>query len=247
MLWVNLLWIAYFVAIIAMGEFSIYSTELYHHRSLSHRHVTFDKRLAIVFQTQVALMTGIQQWVFVIVHLIHHKKVDTKDDPLAPGNLGKYGKIIMLFFSVVFYLKAAKKYAAAIAKMRKNNPNNWVDDLQDRFKYGSGGLIALLLIFKLVGDPWLGVYFWLGHFAYYLLVFGYSSSYAHRGKYDEKNPSAGCAVNSQWVNMISCGAGFHRYHHENAGRVNQAGENEIDPGYKVIKWLEKLGLATVHE
>jgi stearoyl-CoA desaturase (delta-9 desaturase) len=64
---------------------TVFASELYLHRSRSHRAITFHPVMCHFFRTWIWLTTfGVTAKMWVAVHRKHHSKSDTVEDPHSP-------------------------------------------------------------------------------------------------------------------------------------------------------------------
>lgn len=222
---------------IAVTQLGIFTTTIYLHRTLSHRAVTLRPGVLAFFRTVTWVTTGLRPREWVAVHRLHHAKSDEEGDPHSPRLLG-YAKV--QFGNAVLYKRAVARADVVNRYARDLAPDRWDRALFDHPYLGTGmGIAALCLIL----GPVNGLLAALGHAVSYLMLSAAVNAIGHlRGR----RPADNFAGNSQWLAFLTAGEGLHNNHHAvpTAARLAFA-RGEIDPGWWVIRTLERLGWATV--
>ncbi|MFP5317491.1 MAG: fatty acid desaturase [Acidimicrobiia bacterium] len=225
------------VAAALVTQLSIFTTTIYLHRVLAHRAVVLHPGVALFFRAITWITTGLVPRQWVAVHRLHHAKTDQPEDPHSPLQLG-YWKVQLT--NPYLYRKAATN-PAVLARYAKDLPGDaWDRRLFDRPFVGLGLGIGVLCV---VLGPVLGLAAAAMHTFAYLLLSGAVNAIGHTWG---RRPYDNSATNSQWLAWLTAGEGLHNNHHAvpTAGRL-AIGSREIDPGWWVIRMLERRGWATV--
>ena len=228
---------AMFVVAFAVTQIAILTTTVWLHRTLSHRAVTLKPRVTMAFRIITWITTGLRPREWVAVHRLHHAHSDEEGDPHSPRLLG-FNKV--QFGNAYLYKKTAEKPQVVARYAKDLQPDVWDVRLFDRAIPGLGlGILALCLIL----GPIHGLIAAAVHTALYLLMSGAINAIGHKWG---KRPHPNFATNSQWLALLVGGEGLHNNHHAvpTAARFAFA-KGEIDPGWYVIKLLEKFHWATV--
>ncbi len=216
---------------------AIFTTTIYLHRVLAHHAVTFRPGVRMAFRVITWVTTGLRPREWVAVHRLHHAYTDQKEDPHSPLMLG-FAKVQ---FANAYLYRITARNRAVVAKYAKDlKPDRWDRALFDRAFLGLGiGITALILLLGV----WGGLLAAVVHTVSYLLLSGAVNAVGHMWG---KRPFANSATNSQWLAWLTAGEGLHNNHHElpTAGRL-AFGRGEIDPGWWVIRGLERVGWATI--
>ena len=225
------------VVSVLVTQAAIFTTTIYLHRTLAHRAVNLRPGVAMAFRIVTWITTGLKPREWVAVHRLHHAYSDEEGDPHSPRLLG-FNKV--QFGNAYLYRRAARN-RAIVAKYAKDlKPDRWDRALFDRALVGLGVGVAALILLLGVGHGLLAA---VVHAASYLLLSAAVNAIGHLWG---KRPFANAAGNSQWLAWLTAGEGLHNNHHElpTAGRL-AFGRREIDPGWWVIRAMERLGWASV--
>jgi stearoyl-CoA desaturase (delta-9 desaturase) len=212
-------------------------TTVWMHRALSHRAMTVGPAATWVFRVFTWVTTGIRPRQWVAVHRKHHAFTDVEGDPHSPllvgfwkvqlGNVGLYRRVARDELSV-------KRYA------RDLKPDRWDRLFFDHALVGLALGVALLVV---VFGPLWGAVAAVVHTVSYLMLNAAVNAVGHRFG---SQPHDNTARNLQWLALITMGEGLHNNHHgapTSARLALQPGE--IDPGWWLVRFLERFGLATV--
>ncbi|MFN6944649.1 MAG: fatty acid desaturase [Cytophagaceae bacterium] len=176
-----------------------------------------------------------------IMHRLHHAHTDTKQDPHSPHNTGNV--LLMMWQTRNNYINIYNGHTPVDEKFTKGLPR-W--DAFDRFAHNwiarliwAGIYIALYI--------WLATEWWMFlflpiHFAmgpiqgvavnWWAHVYGYVN-------FRVNNTSK----NILPVDLVFWGEAYHNNHHRYPSRPNNAVKwFEIDPGYILMKTMDKLGI-----
>ena len=221
----------------AVTQVSLYATTVFLHRTLSHKAVTLKPGVTMAFRVIIWLTTGLRPREWVAVHRLHHAHSDEEGDPHSPRLLG-YNTV--QFGNAYLYRKVASKPAVVTKYAKDLQPDRLDRALFDHAAFGLGigiGLLCLLL------GPVHGLIAAVIHAAAYLLLSAAINAIGHMWG---KHPNDNLAGNAQWLAFLVAGEGLHNNHHAVPTAARFAfKKGEIDPGWWVIKAMEKLGWATV--
>lgn len=222
---------------IVLSEFAILLTTVWLHRALSHRALTVNRPLTVVFRVLIWMTTGIRPRQWVAVHRKHHAFTDEPGDPHSPVLEG-FAKV--QFGNVVFYRRVAKDQLTVARYARDLPPDAWDRVLFDHAVIGlSIGIGLLCLVFG-----WqIGLLAAAIHMVSYLLL---SASINAIGHTFGKQTFPVSARNSQWLALITSGEGLHNNHHAAPTSARLAlSAGEIDPAWWLIRPLAALGWVQV--
>lgn len=218
-------------------QVSLFATTIYLHRTLSHRAVTLRPSVAMAFRAIIWVTTGLLPREWVAVHRLHHAHSDEEGDPHSPRVLGFN---TVQFGNAYLYRKTADKPAVITKYAKDLQPDKWDVRLFDHALFGLGlGVLALVVLL----GPWYGLAAAALHAAAYLLLSGAINAIGHTWG---KRPHPNFATNSQILALLVAGEGLHNNHHAmpTAARFSFT-RGQIDPGWWVIKVLQKCRCATV--
>jgi stearoyl-CoA desaturase (delta-9 desaturase) len=218
---------------------SMLSTTLYLHRSLTHRGLTLAAPLRAVFAlgTATNLLADPVGWVG--LHRQHHRASDTDEDVHSP-RMG-------FFFAHAGW--ATRLTSAMQAEVRALAPDVRRDPLCKAMENpavyaGMHGAIALA-VYAAFG---LGGLLWGFYLPVLLSVHATSAvnSVCHLpafGRRDADTPDD--SRNVGWLALPTLGESWHNHHHQAPKRIRHGlGPGELDPTFAVIRLLARLGLAT---
>ncbi len=227
---------AMLIVAFAVTQLAIYITTVWLHRTLSHKAVTVRPGLTFTFRVLTWITTGLRPREWVAVHRLHHAHSDEEQDPHSPIQRGFSA---VQFGNAYLYKKALRK--PIVERYAKDlKPDAWDARCFDHAAFGLTIGIALLCV--LLG-PVHGLVAAAIHAASYLLMSAAINAIGHQFG---KRPHANLATNSWWLALLVGGEGLHNNHHAMPTAARFAfNRGEIDPGWYVIKLLEKFGWATV--
>jgi stearoyl-CoA desaturase (delta-9 desaturase) len=213
------------------------TTTVYLHRALAHRAVALAPPVAFACRVLTWVSTGIRPRQWVAVHRKHHAFTDVDGDPHSPL---LEGFATVQFANVALYRRVARD-PAAVARYARDLPSDrWDRVVFDHALLGLGVGVGLLV---LVLGPWTAVVAATFHTASYLLLNAAVNAVGHRfGRQPHPNSSR----NSQWLAWLTVGEGLHNNHHAapTSARLSFR-RGEIDPGWWVVRLLERSSLASV--
>lgn len=235
--------LALIAVVVTSYIFTIFSAELYLHRSRTHRAVTFHPVLCQFFRAWIFLTNfgvTVKQWV--AVHRKHHAKSDTVDDPHSPVIHGVWK---VLTKGTLLYRVAARDNALV-----KTYGVGIEDDWMDRNVYTPHryrGALAFLIAEVLLFGPVDGSLLWLFQVTLMpLWAAGFINGIFHCVGYrntDTKDESRNFVP---W-GILFCGAELHNNHHANPGSAKTSMRWwEFDAGWLAIRILTFFRLVTIN-
>jgi len=225
------------VAAAFVTQLAIFTTTVYLHRTLAHRAVTLRPGVTFFFRLITWITTGLRPREWVAVHRLHHAHTDEEGDPHSPRLL-TFAKV--QFGNPYLYKKAARRPAVLTRYAKDLKPDAWDVRLFDHAVFGLTigiGLLCLILG-PIHGLAAAGI-----HAVAYLLLSGAVNAVGHMWG---RRPAANLAGNSQWLAWLTAGEGLHNNHHAvpTAARLAFA-RREVDPGWWMVRLMERLGWARV--
>ena len=211
-------------------------TTVYLHRALSHRSLTLSPGAAWAFRVLTWILTGIRPRQWVAVHRRHHAFTDVEGDPHSPL---LEGFAMVQLANVVLYRRAARDPEVA-RYGRDLPPDRWDRWFFDHALVGLGlGVAALVVLF----GPLTAAVAASFHTVSYLMLNAAVNAVGHAFG---RQPHDNTARNNQWLAWLTVGEGLHNNHHAapTSARLSLAG-GEVDPGWWVVRVLERRGWATV--
>lgn len=219
------------------------ASELYLHRSRTHRAITFHPVLCHFFRIYIFLTTfGVTAKMWVAVHRKHHAKTDTVDDPHSPIIHGMW---TVLTKGVLLYRRAARN-AEVIKTYGVGIQEDWMDThlyTRHRFK---GAWCMLLLEMALFGVQH-GFYIWLFQLSVSpVWAAGFVNSLFHLVGY-RNFQTREHSRNFFPIGIIFCGAELHNNHHAVPATAKLSMRWwEFDSGWLLIRVLSFFHLVTVN-
>ena len=212
-------------------------TTIYLHRALSHRAVHLSPGVTWVFRVLTWTITGIRPRQWVAVHRKHHAFTDVEGDPHSPL---LEGFAMVQFANVALYRKVAKDRQVVERYARDLPADRWDRAL---FDHALPGLALGVVLLVVVLGPLAGAVAAVFHTATYLLLNAAVNAVGHRYG---RQPHVNTSYNSQWLAWLTVGEGLHNNHHAapTSARLS-LGRGEIDPGWWVVRLLERCGWASV--
>jgi stearoyl-CoA desaturase (delta-9 desaturase) len=220
-----------------------FATELYLHRSRTHRAVTFHPVVCQLFRMWIWLTNfGVTTRGWVAVHRKHHAKSDTVEDPHSPVIHGLW---TVLTKGTLLYRKAARD--AELVKMYGVGiKEDWMDThvyVKHRFR---GALLFLIIEVLLFGMP-NGFYIWLFQITLMpIWAAGFVNSIFHRVGYRNTN-TRDDSRNFVPIGIIFCGGELHNNHHANPACAKLSVHWwEFDAGWLVIRTMAAFRLLKIN-
>jgi stearoyl-CoA desaturase (delta-9 desaturase) len=183
------------------------------------------------------ITTGVRAREWVAVHRKHHAFTDVEGDPHSPL---LEGFATVQFGNVVLYRRVARDRMSVARYARDLPPDGWDRVLFDRAFLGLAIGIGILIV---VFGPWIGLLAAAVHTVSYLLLNAAVNAVGH---VYGRQPLANTARNAQWLAWLTSGEGLHNNHHgaPTSARFSLH-RGEVDPGWWVVRLLERRGWATV--
>src|SRR5438309_8643390 len=222
---------------LGLSQFATLVTTVYLHRTLSHRAMALTPGPTFAFRLLTWITTGIRPRQWVAVHRKHHAYTDVEGDPHSPVLLGVPA---VQFGNVALYRRVAKDEQVVTRYARDLPPDAWDRVFFDHALFGLAiGIAILCLLFGLR----LGLLAAAVHTVVYLMMSAAINALGHAYGY-QSNPNT--AHNLRWLAWLTVGEGLHNNHHAaptSAPFSFEAGE--IDPGWWVVRLLQRTGRAVV--
>lgn len=211
-------------------------TTVYLHRALSHRSLALAPGATAVFRVLTWVLTGIRPRQWVAVHRKHHASTDVEGDPHSPL---LEGFAAVQLANVVLYRRAARD-PDVLRYARDLPPDRWDRALFDHALVGLTLGVGVLVV---VLGPAVAAVAASFHAVSYLLVNAAVNAVGHRFG---RQPHDNTARNNQWLAWLTVGEGLHNNHHAAPTSARLAlARGEVDPGWWVVRLLERRGWATV--
>lgn len=224
------------VAAAIVNTIAMTSTTVYLHRAVSHKAMTLHPGVEWLFRAAIWLTTGIKPKQWAAVHRKHHAFTDQEGDPHSPVLLG-WRRVQM--GNVALYRKACADPEIIDKYARDVKDDKWDRALFGHHLVGLGSGIAILVI---VLGPASGLLAAFIHTNVYLAGNAAVNALGHH--FGKRTYDNSAATNLQWLAFFTMGEGLHNNHHAapSSPRLSHK-RGEIDPGWWVIKTLERLRLA----
>jgi stearoyl-CoA desaturase (delta-9 desaturase) len=219
------------------------ASELYLHRSRSHRAITFHPVMCHFFRIWIWLTTfGVTVKMWVAVHRKHHSKTDTVEDPHSPIIHGLW---TVLTKGVLLYRKAARD-AEVIKTYGVGIREDWMDNrlyTKHRFK---GPWCFLLVQMALFGVEH-GLYIWLFQISVSpIWAAGFINGFFHVVGY-RNFETREHSRNFFPIGIIFCGSELHNNHHAHPASAKLSMRWwEFDSGWLLIRVLAFFRLLTIN-
>lgn len=225
------------VATAIVNSIAMMSTTVYLHRAVSHKALSLHPVVSWTFRLFIWLTTGIKPAQWAAVHRKHHAFTDEEGDPHSPVLLG--WKTVQLK-NVALYREALADSTIIDRYARDVTVDKWDRVLFGHHLLGLGTGIAILMV---VLGPVGGLLAAFLHANLYLAGNAAVNALGHH--FGKRNYTNSSATNLQWLALFTMGEGLHNNHHAapSSPRLSHK-RGEIDPGWWVIRVLQRVGLAT---
>jgi stearoyl-CoA desaturase (delta-9 desaturase) len=222
---------------LAVTQVAIMVTTVYLHRGLAHRALTVNGPVAIVSRTIIWLATGMRPREWAAVHRRHHAATDTPEDPHSPAQVGFWR---VQLANAALYRRVARD-GVTVDRYARDLPADRLDRvLFDHAFLGLGtGVVLLCLVLG-----WeTGLLAAAIHAVSYLMLSGAINAVGHTAG---RRVHPNSATNVQLLAFITAGEGLHNNHHAapTSARFSLQ-RGEIDPGWWVVRLLERCKLASI--
>jgi stearoyl-CoA desaturase (delta-9 desaturase) len=228
--------------LVLMTHVTITAMSLGFHRQHTHQGVVFAKPIDYLFQTWLALTTGMSKRDWVSIHIYHHAHSDQEKDPHSPKQKG----LARIFFFGVYDYVVAKDDPEVLKIRRKIPEDRFEKILNDNPLLGPSVTAVTLTI--LFGPAWGGALALMTYAISPLFAVGGVNAIAHAWGYrnyqtTDESRNIGFLFPLNW--MI-CGELDHNNHHAHPRSASFRHRwYEFDIGWVYIVALEKLGLAKI--
>lgn len=222
---------------LAVTTVAAFASSIYLHRAMAHRALRVHPVADHVFRALIWLMVGVSRQQWVAVHRKHHTFTDVPGDPHSPRLVGFWH---VQFGNFYYYLREARRPEVVATWAPDLPPDRW-----DRAIYGRHwlGLVVGTGTLMLVLGWWQGLLASAVHGVVLALVITpLINGLAHWHGAQRFDNSA---HNIGWLAWITVGESLHNNHHANprSAKLSMA-PGEIDPGWWVIRGLERVGMVT---
>jgi stearoyl-CoA desaturase (delta-9 desaturase) len=225
------------VTAFAVTQVAVFVTTVWLHRTLAHRALALAPAPTALCRVLTWVTTGIRPRQWVAVHRRHHAYTDVPGDPHSP-KIDGFWRVQLA--NAWLYRRVARDRTNTARYARDLPADRWDRALFDHALVGLG--IGVAGLWVLLG-PFYGTIAAGVHAGSYLLLSAAINAVGHRfGR--QVHPNS--ARNSQWLAWLTAGEGLHNNHHAvptSARLALQPGE--FDPGWWVVRLLERAGLAHV--
>jgi stearoyl-CoA desaturase (delta-9 desaturase) len=227
-----------------VAQIATFATTVYLHRCQTHSAFVLSPAVDRTFRILVWITTGQRTKEWVAVHRKHHAHSDEEGDPHSPVQLG-FWKVQL--FNAYLYVKEARNPETMAKYARDIREDAWDRIL---FNHGLLGLgIGIFILYLTFGGWGCLIAVTVHILAYVGILTSCINAIGHHkvptGYQNYSRQDASNTYNYRWLAYLTGGEGLHNNHH---GQPKSAKfshlENEPDPGWKLIVWLQKMGWAT---
>jgi stearoyl-CoA desaturase (delta-9 desaturase) len=199
--------------------------------------MTISPGVTWLFRVLIWITTGIRPRQWVAVHRKHHAFTDVEGDPHSPL---LEGFPMVQFNNVGLYRRVAKDESQVARYARDLPADRWDRLFFDHALVGlSIGIGFLVVVFGWKA----GLIAAVVHTVSYLLLNAAINAIGH---FLGSQPYANTARNNQWLAFLTGGEGLHNNHHAAPTSAKFAlNRGEIDPGWWLVRLLERRGWATI--
>lgn len=227
---------------IVMAHITIVAMSLDFHRAHTHQAIKLHKSVDYAMQTWLWAITSMSKLDWVSVHIYHHAKSDTAQDPHSPKHKG----LLHVFFMGAYDYSTAK-YWPEVLKIRSRLSATPYEGFISRHLFMAP--IALSVALILLFGPVYGSIFAALNFAISpIFAVGGVNALAHAygyQNYDAKDESRNLGF-LFFLNWIIAGELDHNNHHRFPKSPSFAHRwFEFDHGFQYVKLLKFFGLAQI--
>ena len=232
-------WI-YILITLVLTQVTIAAVTIYLHRHQSHHALDLHPITSHFFRFWLWLTTGMVTKEWVAIHRKHHARVETRQDPHSPRQVG----ILKVLLEGAELYRAETKNAETMEKYGHGTPDDRVEQyVYSRFKYTGVSLMFVLdiLLFGPIGITiWAVQMMWIPFFAA-----GVINGLGHWWGY-RNYELADASRNIIPFGLIIGGEELHNNHHAFAGSARFSSKwYELDLGWSYIRCLQVFKLARV--
>jgi stearoyl-CoA desaturase (delta-9 desaturase) len=220
---------------------------VFYHRAFTHNAIRLSPWLRRFVIRSSSWVTGIDLKSWVVMHRMHHAYSDTERDPHSPAHVG--------FFRVL--PAQARSYEKVVGRLKTRDPDiqkftvgldfdvYWLhQSLLWMLPYVVHAAIAVS-VGLLFGMWWLGIAYFVGIMSHPIqgwIVNAFGHAVGSRN-FDTNDGSR----NSHWVAWIVFGEGLQNNHHAYPSSAKFSYHKwELDPGYRIARFMDKLGWLEIH-
>jgi len=230
-------WLLAVIVGLATCQVSLFLTTIYLHRNLAHRAISLAPVPTAIARVLIWISTGIRPRQWAAVHRRHHAYTDVPGDPHSPILEG-FWKVQLA--NAYLYRRYARN-PEIVSRYARDIP----EDAWDRYLFNHaivGLSIGIGILVAALGWEW-GLVAAGVHAVSYLLLNAAINAVGHSFG---RQPYDNTATNNQWLAWLTAGEGLHNNHHAAPTSAKLAfARGEMDPGWWVVRGLEKLRWAKV--
>ena len=237
---IDLPWWGYALVALALTHITIAAVTIYLHRHQAHRALDLHPVASHFFRFWLWLTTGMVTKEWAAIHRKHHAKVETKDDPHSPQQVG----IRKVLFEGTELYRAEAKNRETLEKYGHGTPDDWIERNLYTPHTGKGIFLMLALDVLLFGA--IGLTLWAVQMAWIpFFAAGVINGVGHYWGYRNYEVADASTNIVPWGILIG-GEELHNNHHTFASSAKLSSKWwEFDIGWLYIRVLETLGLARV--
>lgn len=223
------------------------AVSIYLHRNLTHKAIELEPGPFLFFRFIIWFITGMKPAEWKVVHLSHHQApADSPNDPHSPKNEGWWR---IVFFGVLYYVKATKTLEKEIAIESLKT-----DDILDSDILKRVGIILNLALNIMLWGFYPGLLVWLIQIVWIpFWAAGVINGLGHGAhEMNSQTHDHSKDILEDWhpvfqniLNVITGGESRHHAHHLKASSARFTTKDEFDWGYAVICLLVKMGQAHI--
>jgi stearoyl-CoA desaturase (delta-9 desaturase) len=225
---------------VVISHITITCMSLSYHRYHTHKGVILNKKLDMVMQVWLWLITSLNKAEWVSTHIFHHAHSDLPKDPHSPVQKGIWHA---LFLGVFDY--AEGKNLPEVVKIRKTIPTTKFEAFMQNNSL-TGPTIMTVIMVVMFGPLWGGILSLTNFLTSPIFAIGGVNAIAHWWGYrNHKTTDNSRNIGFLFpLNFIICGELDHNNHH---GHMRSCSFRhrwfEFDIGFVYIKALSAVGLA----
>jgi stearoyl-CoA desaturase (delta-9 desaturase) len=236
-----------FILLIVHWYTSLFFQSVFHHRYSAHAMFTMSKGWEKVFYIGCFITQGssyISAYAYGILHRLHHAHTDTIEDPHSPQNTSNV--FAMMWETRNNYINVYNGKTIVDDKYKVGLPN-WpaFDRLVHNWIVRLAWVMIYIFIYYLIATEWWMYLFLPIHFAMGSIQGAVVNWWAHVFGYVNFKTN-NTSKNIIPVDLVFWGEAYHNNHHKYPSRPNNSVRwFEFDPGYFVMKVLDKLSIIKI--
>jgi len=222
---------------VIISQLVIYTQSIYLHRCLAHRTVDLSPSTRFMFRAIVWLFFGSDPREWVATHRLHHAFADTERDPHRPLIAG-FWTVALLGGKLV---REACRDRDRMHRLTRDLPTDVFERLPVGRRYG--GIALAFLAIVLIAGPVAAL--WIYGLTVAQILAG-TTIVNVLGHLPGPGVTGHIGRNLPLFAPFTAGEALHANHHAAPGSVRlRVRKGEVDPGWRLIQILAKLGLARV--